>query len=131
MLKQTKMNSVVKKTHVRRVKKKKRHKKRKFSETRLGFMLAHEVPFEYQLILNTSRLMKMPYPTAQLIEAISYASPEPFFRKQKFWRCLMDYRKYGLNTPYIVKTNITKELYYIHIRMKKLMKTKNKRLSFL
>lgn len=82
-------------------------------------MLAHEVPVEYKLLMDTVGLLKLRAPSANLIEAIAYASDDPFFRKTKFWRCLKDYKKYGLRPPYAVETSVNKELYYIKIRIKK------------
>lgn len=112
--------------------KNKRHKKRpkkpgrpkgyslkRFDQTRIGFLLAHEVPLEYKLLMETVKTLKLGSPSAELIEAIAYSSNDPLFRKTKFWRCLKDYKKYGLRPPYAVETNINKELYYIRIRFKK------------
>lgn len=82
-------------------------------------MMAHEVPVEYKLLMETVELLKLRAPSANLVEAVAYASDAPFFRKTKFWRCLKDYKKYGLRPPYAVKTNANKELYYIRIRLKK------------
>jgi hypothetical protein len=78
-----------------------------------------EVPIEYKLLMEVSDFLKIHAPSPELIEAISYASDDIFFKKAKFWRCLMDYKKYGLRPPYSIHTNANKELYYIHIRFKK------------
>lgn len=55
-------------------------------------------------------------PTADFIEAISYSSDNPLFRKPKFRRCLIEYRKHGLYSGRPVKSNASIELYYIRIR---------------
>ena len=81
--------------------------------------MKHEVPIEYKLLMEVSGFLKIHAPPPELIEAISYASDDIFFKKAKFWRCLMDYKKYGLRPPYSIHTNANKELYYIHLRFKK------------
>ena len=81
--------------------------------------MKHEVPIEYKLLMEVSGFLKIHAPSPELIEAICYASDDIFFKKAKFWRCLMDYRKYGLRPPYSIHTKGNKELYYIHIRFKK------------
>ena len=58
-------------------------------------------------------------PLPELIEAVGYASDDPFFKKEKFRRCLIDYRKYGIRPPKPVFDSVDKELYYIHLRRKK------------
>lgn len=76
-------------------KRKKRGRKRKrraFEETKLGFLLKHEAPLEYRLIMEVNGRM----PTAELIEAIGYASINLLFRKPKFRRALIEYRRRGL-----------------------------------
>lgn len=55
-------------------------------------------------------------PSADFIEAISYSSSNPLFKKIKFRRCLIEYRKYGLYCGRAIKTNANIELYYIKIR---------------
>ena len=92
---------------------------KKFDETRIGFLMKHEAPIEYKLLMDVCEFLKYNKPPPELIEHIGYASQDTFFRKTKYWRCLKDYRKYGLRPPYAVGTNKNKELYYIHIRMNK------------
>lgn len=92
---------------------------KKFDETRIGFLMKHEAPIEYKLLMDVCEFLKYSKPPPELIEHIGYASQDTFFRKTKYWRCLKDYRKYGLRPPYAVVTNKNKELYYIHIRMNK------------
>ena len=95
------------------------HSLKNFDQTRIGFLMKHEVPIEYKLLMEVSDFLKIHAPSPELIEAISYASDDIFFKKAKFWRCLMDYKKYGLRPPYSIHTNANKELYYIHLRFKK------------
>lgn len=109
------------KKHLRKPGRPKGYSLKRFDQTRIGFLLAHEVPIEYKLLMETVKSLKLSSPSAELIEAIAYASNDPFFRKTKFWRCLMDYKKYGLRPPYAIKTNVHKELYYIRIRIKKFL----------
>jgi hypothetical protein len=113
------------------LKKKKKRKKRrrklgrpkgcalkKFEETRIGFFLQHEAPIEYQLLKEVTEQMKFRFPPADLIEAICYSSDDPFFRKTKFWRSLIAYRKYGCRPSRAIKTDARKELYYIRRKLK-------------
>lgn len=78
-------------------------------------MLKHEAPLEYNLIVSANNMTTYP-PAADLIEAISYSSDNPLFRKPKFRRCLIEYRKYGLYSGRPKKANANIELYYIKIR---------------
>lgn len=82
-------------------------------------MLQHEVPVEYGLIKHIMDQCNIREPSADFIEAIGYSSDDPFFKKSKYWRCLIAYRKYGLKQKMPVLTNMRKELYYIRIRLKK------------
>ncbi|NDV63932.1 hypothetical protein D0T60_01540 [Bacteroides sp. 224] len=69
---------------------------------------------EYKLIIDANGASFAP--SADLIEAIGYASNNPLFQKPKFRRCLIKYRKYGLYAGRPVKTNASIELYYIKMR---------------
>ena len=91
---------------------------KKFEQTRIGFFLQHEVPVEYQLLKEVMEAMKLRHPPAELIEAISYSSNDTFFRKTKFWRCLIEYKQYGCRPRFAVSTNAQKELYYIRKKLK-------------
>ena len=86
--------------------------KRQFDETRIGHFLKHEAMLEYGLIMATNEIE----PSADLIEAVSYASKNPLFRKAKFRRSLIHYRKYGLYCGNPVKAKAKTELYYIRLR---------------
>ena len=55
-------------------------------------------------------------PSADLIEAVSYSSTNPLFKKNKFRRCLIEYRKTGLYSGQPRKSNANIERYYIKIR---------------
>lgn len=101
----------------RRVKKKKPGRKpikRKFDETRLGYLLKMEAPTEYNLIIELNRTA----PDADLIEYVSYSSTNTFFRKAKFRKALIEYRKTGLycGKPHIITPE--KEKYYLKLRKK-------------
>ncbi len=88
-------------------------KRRSFLETRIGFLLAHKTPLEYRLLIEASGVSA---PNADLIEAISYVSLDPFFKTTTFRWALIEYRKSGLYPPYFVKPNVDKELRYIKYR---------------
>lgn len=100
-------------------KKKKPHKKRKrkkrlFDETRVGHFLKHEAPLEYGLIMEAGGNVSAP--SADLIEAIGYASINPLFKKPKFRKALIDYRKNGLHTGQPHKSNVRVEMFYLKVR---------------
>lgn len=89
-----------------------------FRETRLGYMMRHETPLEYRILMDVSRQMgRYRKPDPSFVEALAYCSAAPFFRKPKFWRAMTEYRKYGLRSPVRIVTNATRELYYIKRRL--------------
>ena len=114
------MTEKLQKTNVKkRCRKRGRPKKRRpFNQTNLGFMIQHEAPVEYQLIMEAVSTLKLRTPPAELIEAIGYASDSPLFTKAKYWRDLIEYRKTGLYPKKPKFTDAKKELYYIHLRQK-------------
>ena len=71
-----------------------KRKKRKFDQTRVGHLLKYEAPDEYALILSVYSLQAAP--SADLIEAIGYSSSNALFKKPKFRRALIEYRRFGL-----------------------------------
>lgn len=91
-----------------------KRKRRDFDETRIGFFLKHEAPVEYDLLMN--KLCNNRAPTADLIEQVGYASLNPLFKKTKFRRALIEYRKYGLYSGKPVTTDPETELFYIQLR---------------
>ena len=78
-------------------------KNRPFEDTNLGYYLQHEAPIEYGLIKSV--LGDHQAPSADFVEAISYASINPLFRKPKFRRALMEYREYGVHLKHRHKTD--------------------------
>ncbi len=77
-------------------KQKKRGRKkilRTFEETTLGYNIKLRAPLEYDLIMNYSGTGEVP--DADLIEAIGYASLNPFFRTITFRKLLIKYRQNG------------------------------------
>lgn len=65
-----------------------------FDEVRLGHLMKYRAPIEYALIMEACTSWRGP--DADLIESISYASTNPFFRSVLFRRALIDYRIHGL-----------------------------------
>lgn len=92
---------------------------KRFDQTRIGFLLKHEAPVEYRLLMEVTEFLKLRAPSCTLIEAMSYASNDPFFKKTKFRRSFIEYWKYGLRPPKAIHTSAAKELYYIRLRKKK------------
>lgn len=66
---------------------------RRFDEVPLGYSLRMNTPLEYDLIMQV--VGSNGVPDADLIEAISYASTNPFFRTELFRLQLIKYRKNG------------------------------------
>lgn len=112
-------------TIVRRVKKKRgrpRKKKksgqklgrkrhlRDFDETKVGHYLKYEAPIEYDLLFSSYRVGDKP--PVNLIEAISYSSRNPLFKKNKFREALIEYRKHGLYCGNTMPSTIKHELFY-------------------
>jgi hypothetical protein len=92
--------------------------KRPFDETRVGYFLKREAPVEYRLIMNSINFQAAP--SAALIEEIGYASDNPLFKKPKFRRSLISYRKKGLDSKISRKPTVQTELFYIRIRQNRL-----------
>ena len=88
--------------------------KREFDQTKVGFFLKHEAPIEYELLCN--KLCSNRAPSADLIEQIGYSSLNPLFKKAKFRRALIEYRKYGLYSGKPIETDAKTELFYIQLR---------------
>ena len=88
-----------------------KRKRRKFNETPLGHFLFYEAPLEYGLIMQAWDGNITP-PSADFIEAVSYASTNPLFRKPKFRRALMAYREFGLYCGSPRKQNVKISKYY-------------------
>ncbi len=126
------INSEVLKTKKKRRKKYKprkklgrKRKKRLFDETRVGYFLKHEAPVEYGLIIDVCGSQTPP--SADFIETIGYASLNPLFRKPKFRKALIEYRKYGLYSGPPKKSKAEIELYYINVRRNSIKKMKFKK----
>lgn len=111
------------KTARKKPRKKRKRKKRLFDETRVGHFLKHEAPLEYGLIMEAGGGVGAP--SADLIEAIGYASINPLFKKPKFRRALIDYRKNGLHTGQPKKSNAKLELFYSQMRRRNMQKALN------
>lgn len=113
-LRQRLMPPVTKPPKKRRKKIGRPKKRRLFEETKLGYYLKMEVPFEYNLIMEACS--RGGYPSADLIEAIGYASLNVFFKKPEFRWALIEYRKTGLYPKTLYKSSVRKELHYINVR---------------
>lgn len=97
------------------VRRKRKLKRREFYETRLGHFILHEAPLEYDLIMDACGNKE---PNADFIEAISYASLNPLFRKAKFRRALIEYRKLGCHTHHPKRTSAKTEMMYHKMRQR-------------
>lgn len=71
-------------------------KKYHFEQTPLGFMLKHEIPALYEVIMRMSKDVPYPEPKIHLIEIACNASDDPSLKKPKFHRYLERYRKEGI-----------------------------------
>ena len=110
---QIQANPKQKSQNKRSAKRRRKLKRREFYETRLGHFIQHEAPLEYDLIMDVSGGRE---PNADLVESISYASLNPLFRKAKFRRALIEYRKFGCHTHHPKKTSIKTEIRYLKMR---------------
>lgn len=92
-----------------------------FSQTRLGFMLKYEAPFEYYLIMGNKEHYKRHYaPDHKEILVLAKASKNPVFLKDKFNRYLEEYKEYGLycgRGKYLTRGRVK---YYNSMRYKRL-----------
>lgn len=98
-------------------------RKRAFEETALGYLLKYEAPIEYSLILTT--LGEKQAPSANFIEAISYASINPLFRKSKFRRALIEYRQHGLYSEHRNLANKSAVEYHQQVYLSQISKFLN------
>ncbi len=92
-----------KRHYVRSVKRKKPRKPRKrlprrFDEVPLGHALRLYAPLEYDLIFRVSGIGCAP--DADLIEAISYSSINPYFKTERFRYQLIKYRIEGCHSEH-------------------------------
>ena len=69
-------------------------KRKEFEDTRLGRLLLFRAPIEFALIVDSCKGVVKP--SADLIEQVGYASPNPFFKTPRFRLALIDYRKRGV-----------------------------------
>ena len=90
--------------------------KYKFEETKVGYYLKYEAPLEYELIMKAYGSGKAP--SAVLIEQIGYSSLNPLFKKPKFRKALIEYRKHGLYCGKPMKGDVKTELFYMRIRQR-------------
>lgn len=73
-------------------------KRRKFEETRVGYILKYEATKEYELILQSMPDKSIEPPIYELIKAVTNASPDPIFKTKRFYSALDDYRINGIYT---------------------------------
>jgi hypothetical protein len=91
-------------------------KKYKFEETKLGFMLKHETPVVYTILMNTLARTSCQEPPVELIEVVCRASQDISFKKPKFQRYLKEYARCGLYCHRPKCMTPEREIYYAHIR---------------
>lgn len=94
-------------------------KKRKFDETRLGFMLKYETPLEYSLILAGTKKAIFIQPDWHLIESICGASGDISFSKAKFKTYLDEYKEYGIYCNRPKKITPERLTYYNKLKLNK------------
>lgn len=105
-------NNNERETHGKTRKAKGNQKKRHFDETKLGFFLKYEAPIEYELIMASTPKGVFPEPTMKIIEAITLASPNPVFQKNKFYRYMDEYKTNKLCTSKPKRMTPVKKEYY-------------------
>ena len=95
------------------------YKRYKFEETKLGFMLKHETPVVYGILMNTLMRTSCQEPPVELIEVVCRASQDISFKKPKFRRYLKEYARCGLYCRRPKRMTPERETYYAHIRQVK------------
>lgn len=96
-------------------------KRYKFEETKLGFMLKHEIPVVYGILMNTIIQTSCQEPPVELIEAVCRASQDSSFKKPKFQRYLEEYVRCGLYCHRPKHMTPEREAYYKRIKNVKLL----------
>lgn len=91
-----------------------------FEETRLGFMIKHEAPVVFHIIMNLTPHSTFPEPSCELIRLVCKASRDSSFKKAKFRRYLSEYETTGLYCKRGKKTTSNRKLYYAAIRKRKM-----------
>ena len=96
--------------------------KRKFEETNLGFFLKYECPLEYSIIMKAVVPGESEHIDAAYIESICDISKDPSFRKSKYVRYLLEYRKNGIHADRAKVATPERLKYYEEIRRNKIRK---------
>lgn len=97
-------------------------KKYKFEETPLGFMLKHEVPAAYAVIMRMTPKGLFPEPTVRVIELVCNASPDASLSKPKFQRYLDLYKRDGIYCGRAKRLTPEREQYYQGVSKRKIDK---------
>lgn len=63
-------------------------------------------------------MLRLRVPSAELVEALAYASDDAAFKKARFWTCLKNYKRWGLRPLKVAEKGIERELFYVRQRMK-------------
>lgn len=79
-----------------------------------------KTPLEFDLIMHTVGLNGVP--DADLIEAISYSSNNPYFRTQEFRWLLIKYRKEGCFAEHPKRPPTPKQIFQATERRKSMLK---------
>ena len=95
-------------------------KKFQFEQTRLGFMIKHEAPVSFRIIMNLTPKAIFPEPSCEVIRIVCKASRDPSFGKAKFKRYLAEYASTGLYCKRGKKITPKRDTYYRAIRLKKM-----------
>ena len=77
--------------------------RRKFEETKLGFVIKYEAPIEYDIIMSSCTTGAFPEPDVGVIEIVANASIDPLFKKPRFWRYFEVYKRDGCFAPRAMK----------------------------
>ena len=96
--------------------------KRKFEETRLGFILKYEAQLEYEIIIKSTPKATFIKPDVDLIKAVCSASDNDSFKKPKFQRYLNEYIKFGIHCDRPKRLSAARKEYYERIRRNKVRK---------
>lgn len=95
-------------------------KKFQFEQTRLGFMIKHEAPVCFRIIMDLTPKTAFPEPSCEVIRIVCKASKDTTFGKAKFKRYLAEYASTGLFCRRGKKITPKRNAYYRAMRLKKM-----------
>lgn len=97
-------------------------KKFKFEQTPLGFMLKHEIPAAYTVIMRMTPKGLFPEPSIRTIEIVCNSSTDPSLAKPKFQRYFEQYKRDGICCRRPKLMTPERESFYREVNKRKISK---------